>query len=210
VEPVLAKDSMLTPRQSSWLVVISAAIVLVGTLGFAALRPEYRHVANTISELGEYGAIHFRLVGFGVFLPAGLFLWLGLWGAHLQDRRRATTLTLMALASLGVGYVGAAFFPCDPGSPLSGTVRQQVHNVIGFIEYFGTGVGFLLMAIASFRRGSISVGTAWAIVGLVAWTGVALLGFEPVFAFRGAIQRFTEALLFSGTFVAVKTLLPTV
>src|ERR1700690_2835093 len=51
----------------SALIAVAALMVLLETLGFASLQPGYSHVANTISELGETGALHASLVAFGFF-----------------------------------------------------------------------------------------------------------------------------------------------
>ena len=52
---------------SSALVTLPADVVLVGTLSFASFRPGYRHISNTISELGETGARMLTLALLGSF-----------------------------------------------------------------------------------------------------------------------------------------------
>ncbi|MGH7971755.1 MAG: DUF998 domain-containing protein [Limisphaerales bacterium] len=94
-------------------------MVLLGTLYFASLRSDYSHISNTISELGETGASHGHLVGFGLFLPVGLLVWLSLWLMHREISDRGASLALAAMSCLGTGYVVSAFLPCDPGSASS-------------------------------------------------------------------------------------------
>ena len=100
---------------SSALVAVAAAMVLLGTLYFASLRPGYSHISNTISELGETGAAQARLVAFGFFLPVGLIVWLALWQANRQASGQDTSLVLLALSGLGTGYILGAFLPLRPG-----------------------------------------------------------------------------------------------
>ena len=121
--------------------IAASSLVLAGTWMFALLRPEYSHIRNTISELGEYGAPLSPLVSFGFFLPAGVLVWIALYLAYpFCSNNTLTSVGIMAFASLGFGYVMSAFFPCDPGSPLFGSWRQHAHNIAGFVEYLGTGI----------------------------------------------------------------------
>src|SRR5579863_2962744 len=123
--------SMRCRYLSPSLISAAAAMVLLETLYFASLRPAYSHLSNTISELGETGAPQAHLVAFEFFLPVGLVVWLALWLADRHKPGQDTPLVLLALSSLGTGYVLAAFFPCDPGGPLFGSWRTLVHNTAG-------------------------------------------------------------------------------
>lgn len=104
----------------------ATVLVLAGTWAFALTRPEYSHIRHTISELGESGSPWSSLVSFGLFLPTGVLVWVAILFAYpFYARDRSTSLGFCAFASLGLGYVMAAFFPCDPGSPLMGSWQQQ-------------------------------------------------------------------------------------
>ena len=170
-------------------------MVLLGTLYFASLRPGYSHISNTISELGETGAPQAHLVAFGFFLPVGLLVWLALRLTHCHRPSGETSLVLLALSGLGTGYVLSAFFPCDPGGPLFGSWRTLVHNTAGLIDYGGTALGFLLFcrycARHKMRPQAVNFGIA-AVLGLLGFLAMVLLGFPPAFPVRGAVQRVTE------------------
>jgi hypothetical membrane protein len=181
-------------------IVVAALLALVETLYFASIRPGYSQVSNTISELGETGAPHARLVSFGFFLPVGLLVWLALWLVQRESSDRYTTFALIALSCLGAGYVAAAFFPCDPGAPLFGTWRNQIHNIVGFIDYAGTGIGFLLISRHLARRHATFQAVAFVVAGLLVLMCVALLSVEATFPIRGAIQRGAEVIQFAGIF----------
>jgi hypothetical membrane protein len=182
------------------LMATAAILVLAETFCFALQRPNYSHITNTISELGETGAPHSRLVAFGFFLPVGLLVWLSLWLVCREASDRYAAFALVAIACLGAGYVVAAFFPCDPGAPLFGTWRTQIHNAVGFIDYVGTGIGFLLIARHFAGRNATFQAIAFLVAGLLVLMCVALLSVEATFPIRGAIQRVAEVIQFMGVF----------
>jgi len=190
------------------LVLLSGLIVLLGTVVFASLRPEYSHVRHTISELGESGAALGNYVSYGIFLPAGLLV----WGATYLGVRSTTPYELKAsialLSCLGTGYVMAAMFPCDPGSPLLGTWRQQIHNLFGLIEYAGTAAGLILAGYALFRRGAHTIAILLGFAGSLVLVCLIGLSIASAFPVRGVIQRIAETIMFLGTaivFVSVRS-----
>lgn len=85
-------------------------------------------------------------------------------------------------------YVGAAFFPCDPGSPLSGSARQAAHDLAGAVGYIGG--GFALMTIAR------DLGQPFQLAGLVVLGSAVGLSIVPANAGRGILQRVAEPCLF--------------
>ena len=186
---------------SSALVAVAAAMVLLGTLYFASLRPGYSHISNTISELGETGAPRARLVAFGFFLPVGLIVWLALWLAHRHRSRQETSLVLLALSGLGTGYVLSAFFPCDPGAPLFGSGRTLVHNAAALIDYGGTAFGFLLFCRCCARHEMRPQAIAFGIAAALGFLAMVLLGLPSAFPLRGAVQRLGEFIQFTGVFL---------
>ena len=167
----------------------TAAYLLIAILFFAARRPSYSHLRDTLSELGEVGAADGRLVSFGIFLPVGLGLLAA--AALIRDSSLAARDPLALLAfCVAAGYLVAAFFPCDPGSPLSGSARQGVHNLGGAAEYVGG-------ALALFRLAE-SQGALFQAFGGVVAAAVVLLSLPQVVAVRGLVQRLAETSLFLG------------
>jgi hypothetical membrane protein len=191
---------------SSALIAAAALIVLLDTLYFASLRPGYSHISNTISELGETGASHARLVAFGFFLPVGLLVWLALWLVHREAPDRHASFMLVAMSWLGTGYAMSAFFPCDSGAPFFGSWRTQVHNVLGFIDYEGTGIGFLLVSRHFARWNATIQAVAFLVAGALVLLCLALLSVEATYHVRGAIQRVAEVTEFTGVFFACSLL----
>lgn len=172
------------------LTLAASLLLLTALLVFPRRRPAYSHVRHTISELGEVGSRDGRAVSLGVFMPVGLLL-----GTVALLTREAHPNAALLAACVGVGYAVAAFFPCDPGSPLEGSARQGVHNLGGAVEYVGG-------TLALWRLGEgagVGYQVATVVVGL-ATVGLSLRAFFPV---RGLIQRVAEAVLFSGLTVAL-------
>lgn len=164
----------------------SGLYLLAGIIFWGARVPGHRHLRNTISELGEVGSDFTRQVSWGLFLPVGVLL---LAAGFLEgDGGAARGLAYC----LGTGYVVAAFFPCDAGSPLTGSSRQQIHNVGGFVEYAG-GTFFLFRAAES---GSSYVLVDYKIAAMIVFAGIVLISI-PRFLARGLVQRVLEVVLFA-------------
>ena len=164
----------------SLLVILAGGLLFGGVVHFGRRKPGYRHLQHTLSELGETGAPDQGPVAWGLFLPVGLLV----LAAGLRAPGPAAPLAFC----LATGYLGAVAFPCDPGSPASGTWRQGLHNLAGGVEYVGGGLVLLRLG-----QGGWSLGT---------WAGAAVLGVAgaltllPTSPARGLIQRFAELLLF--------------
>ena len=123
---------------------LASALALLVPLVFGLLRPQYSHVRNYISELGEMGAPQTVWVNWAGFLPIGVLVLLFLYLASdplLVDRK-----SIALVSFLGWGYVVAAFFPCDPGCPERGSMSQMVHNLFGILSYPAAILGLMRMA----------------------------------------------------------------
>jgi len=92
--------------------IIFTAVVII----LAALRPDYSHVSQTISELGERGggpnAIVMKTAGF--MLPGLLFIAFAI-GLHRGiSRGRGSRIGPILLGIFGGGLVGSGIFSTDP------------------------------------------------------------------------------------------------
>ncbi len=163
--------------------VIFIAIALAcGIVVFGRRKPGYDHVRHTISELGERGARDARFVALGLFLPVGL----GLAVVAVSQWKRAPEAAALA-ACVAAGYLGAVIWPCDPGSPLQGSLSQGMHNLAGGILYIGGA-----LVLARLGEGFPPFSTAAAVVGGVA----VILSVPQAASVRGIAQRLGEAVLF--------------
>lgn len=170
------------------LTVLAGVYLAVAVLVVARRRPTYEHVKDTLSELGEFGSPDQTLVSIGVFLPVGILL---LAVAYLL--RPVSEPPAMLALCIAVGYLVAAAFPCDPGSPLSGSLRQAIHNAGGFVEYAGGAIALM--------RLSETFGRPFGVASFIVCG--AIIGISFPSRFRGLIQRVAEMALFAGLSLAV-------
>lgn len=166
------------------LCIISIFYLITGIIYFGIKKTGYSHIKHTISELGESGSLYEKQVGYGLFLITGILL----LAVALIEKNNTTTMGIAA--SLSAGYIIGAVFPCDPGSPSSGSWKQQLHNAGGFIEYAGS-FYFIMKA---------SPGMLWLLpyktigFALIICTLIISVPANPV---RGLIQRLMEFIIFS-------------
>ena len=175
---------------------LAIALAWVPVWWFARRRPGYSHLRDTISELGEHGAPDARAVAWTCFAPAGLAV--GAFAAALAQALPPDDAVLRGLAlfaGLGVGYIGAAIFPCDRGAPFGGTLRNHLHNLCGAIGYLGGAAGMLTLGEA-FEDHAVfgDIAGLTRVLGMGVFFGILPLSFpSPV---RGLVQRAMEAALF--------------
>ncbi len=182
---------------TSWLALITGilgtlAVFLVTVLGGANF-PNYSHASQFISELGASGAPNARIINLAGFLPAGLlisaftfFAWRSL------PRSRATTLGMLGLALFAIGYIAAAFFPCEPGCrPAQPSLSQAMHNLLGLAGYLTAPLSLLVLGWAARRWSKAAYLSTLGFIG----GGLALLSLlflSPDFRYAGVAQRVLE------------------
>ena len=169
------------------------AVPLVG----GCLRPGYDQGSQYISELGEQGAVHGAAVSLCGFLPTGLLVLAFIGGVVRSLPQTAVVhIAMLCLSGVGFAYITAAFARCDPGCPQGGSPAQDIHNLLGLVEYVGALLGLSLLAWAvrtdpgwqRFR--TISIGAALGV--LIGFTG--MLAGEA--SMRGLWQRLAEVAIF--------------
>ncbi len=166
----------------SFLIWAAGILLLAGMIFIGHRLAGFSHIKHTISELGESGSLYEKQTGFLLFFPVGILLLLAALTQWQIDHEFTSLVGLTTCVS--IGYLVAAFFPCDPGSPMSGSSRQQIHNLGGLVEY-GGGAYFILQMGTDKAR----------VVGSIVLVSAVLISFmTPV---RGLIQRVAEVLLFS-------------
>lgn len=161
----------------------------LGIAHFGRRHAGYSHVRHTLSELGQTGAPDAGPVALGVFLPFGVAMAAVGWIGRASDPQAAGLA-----ACLAVGYLGAAAFPCDPGSPLVGSWRQALHNIAGAVQYVGGAAAIWRLATG---------GSCFAPLAAVVAVAAVLLSVPAVHRWRGAIQRVAEAALLAALMLAL-------
>ena len=160
-----------------------------------ALKPGYSHVSQYISELNATGTPWAAAIGWLGFVPLGLLLAAFLVvAAPLAALRGASRAGWWLLLSQPLAYVGAALVPCDAGCPATGSVSQDLHNLLGVVTYPAAGLGLLLLAFAP--RLSPALRIAFVLASAVWMVGFVAMVVPELDAIRGALQRATEAVLY--------------
>ncbi len=146
----------------------ATAIIFCGSL-----RPEYNHLTQYISELGERGSSTEFLIRYAGFVPTGLmhmafaaFLYFVFKGSRLA------AIAAMLLALNGLARIGAGIFPCELGCAEPRILlSQKLHSLssgVGFFALIGSSLlwGIFLKRYQSLRwLGLYSVASA--ILGLI-------------------------------------------
>ena len=199
-------------RLRSWIAVgLGSAAVLVELLMIViggSQTPGYSHMDQYISELSQRGAPCQDWMNYAGMLPVGILVLSFLWAVRpflIWNRR--TWLGWLALAGVGVGYIVAAFTPCDCGCPFSGSTSQDIHTAIGFYHYGGAAAGLLLFGL-SFRQSPRwkPLRAVTLTASVLAWIGgPGMLLVDP---YKGLLQRIAEAAFF-GWVLLICCLLPT-
>jgi hypothetical membrane protein len=174
-----------------WSAIIGAGLLVLMTVAGAAAWPGYSHVSQYISELGATGAPHGRLVSLGGFLPIGVLLTtFAVLAALIPPRGVLKTLGCIGLFLFALGYLGAAFFPCDFGCrPETPSGSQMLHMAFGLVGYILAPLTLAVLAVASRKwpgaKGLFPLGLVCAVVAGIAFFSMA----DP---FAGLFQRVLE------------------
>jgi hypothetical protein len=165
--------------------IFSFVYLAIGIIYFGSKKRHYNHIKDTISELAETGSDDEKLVSYALFLPVGVLLFVVGFASQNEILKGLSFC-------LGTGYVATAFFPCDAGSPLTGSGRQTVHNIAGVIEYAG---GLFFLWQAAEKNTQFFFGT-YKTIAVFVMIGILIISF-PKNPVRGLVQRITELLLFA-------------
>ena len=168
------------------------AVVLLSVLGGANF-PNYSHASQFISELGATGAPNGRIISLAGFLPAGvLIIAFAFFAWRSLPRSGATTFGMIGLVLFALGYLVAAFFPCEGDCrPAEPTLSQAIHNLFGLAGYLAAPISLLLLGWQARRWPKA---THLSILGFIG-SGFALLGLlflSPDFRYVGVAQRVLE------------------
>ena len=187
--------------------VFCSLFAVIMPIYFARRIVDYSATCNTLSELGSMGSPYKNAVANVYFLPLALANITFLLTAYFLFADLFNNfLPLILMSFVSVGYLVAAVFPSDQGSPMKGSVRNQIHNLGGFFEYIGSGLGLILLGLSPFLW-SGGWGVYLAISGGVILVMLILLIFPFFQLKRGLIQRVAEYSYFGWMFVFSMSLL---
>ena len=171
-------------RTAGYLGLASLFMVWPAMLLFAALRPEYSHSVNAVSELGALGtpnALAWNVIGF--IIPGFLLAIAGAGIAASVTGKGWRSAAVWLLILSGLGFAGTGFSPAEVenGVAVVTSPSTQGHFVASLIH----GIAWLIAALLLVRpmlRNPNWRGYVWVNVAFVFATLIA------VFALRGVVS----------------------
>ncbi len=174
-----------------YLLIVIYIYLFFGVYHYAQKRPNYSHLKHTISELGENASEFEKPVGFKVFMPVGLAFVL------LSGLMYSTNTAVAVLSgAMGFSYFLSAWFPCDPGTPMSGSWKNSVHNLVGGLAY--ATILYQLKALIDQQSG-------W--YAELAFMALAVFLFNFIVGWPKQFVGFTQRLAETSVFVCISMLL---
>ena len=180
---------------SRWLVVALAIFYAVVVYGGASLKDDYSHISQYISELNASGSSWSWQIGYLGFLPLGLlgFLLLLVVVPHAKLSGISRVGGWMLVAE-PVAYVGSAFAPCDLGCPTTGSLSQNIHNILSVVTLPVTALGLVFLSLD--RRLTLSNRVGWLLLAVTFITLYALALVPDLAPWKGLLQRIAEGILY--------------
>jgi hypothetical membrane protein len=126
-------------------------LLMIGIAG--AMRPEFSHIRDYISELGERGSSTELMMRYAGFVFTG-FLYL-CYATTLMTGFRDNWLAVLGSGLLvldGLGRIGSGVFPCDPGCD-GVSASQDLHRLFATIGFLSGVLAAVVWGIIFFRQG---------------------------------------------------------
>ncbi|MGB7925803.1 MAG: DUF998 domain-containing protein [Pyrinomonadaceae bacterium] len=172
----------------------AAAIILCGSL-----RPEYSHLTQYISELGERGSTTEQYIRYAGFVPTGLMhvaFAATLYVAFRGHRLAAVAASLVAVN--GLARIGAGIFPCELGCAEPRILlSQKLHSISSGVGFFALIGACVLWGIFLRRAARLSWLAVYSVVsGVLGLVFLALMLWSAdLRAGTGLYERLSTGLL---------------
>ena len=189
------------PTARRRLVIALAVSYLATVYGGGWLKGEYNHVAQYVSELNATGTAWAWQIGIFGFLAVGILGFALLWAAApIAPAAGISRFGYWLLIAEPVAWIGSALAPCDPGCPATGSLSQDIHNLLGGTTYLVTTLELVLLALnpglpPKTRNGWLTLAAVWL-------TLFALMLSSDWAEWRGLLQRIAEVLIYGSLCVA--------
>jgi len=161
-----------------------------------AMRPEFSHITQYISELGERGSSTEFLMRYGAFQFTG-FLYICFAATLLTVFRGGWYCTVAAglIALDGLGRMGAGIFACDPGCR-GVSSGQELHHLFATIGFSSGLLAAIAWGYVFHRRGWPSFLTRYSIAtGIVAMILLLLMLSNRVPGATGILEHLASGIL---------------
>ncbi len=173
----------------------ASVVILVGSL-----RPDYSHMSQFMSELGEAGGQFAGAMNYlGFMLSAALILAFVLASRTRLPRNRLNSIAATLLIVFAISMFFAGVFSCDVGcSPSEPTLDQKLHDVFSIIAFPAFTAGVFFWGLSLFRNASWHRFGIYSLVtaGLSLVLLVAMVQSEATREGTGMYQRLYLGILF--------------
>ena len=184
-----------SPFSGRWLIVVLASFYLLVVFGAASLKTEYSHVSQYISELNAVGSTWSWQIGYFGFLPLSLLgLLLLLVVAPRTNLNGISRIGYWLLIAEPVAYASSAFAPCDLGCPSTGSLSQNIHNLLAVITLPMTALGLVFLSLNDRLAPANKVG--WVVLAAIFITLYSFALVPEAAEWRGLLQRLAEGILY--------------
>jgi len=181
-------------------VLIVTGIVLPQIIG--SIQTDYSHKSQFLSELGATDAPYQLLNNYGSLLPIGIAAFVLVFGLYNKfPRTRLVTVGITLLFAVGISYLSGFFFACDPGCPVTGSLKQNLHNLFGLVHYLSLITGLFLIFLG-LRKSAPKFSIFTLVITIIILIGFLQVVNGEMQDWQGAWQRLSEyslALWFFGT-----------
>ena len=178
-----------------WSIVVLVFFYLLVLFGGASLKVEYSHVSQYISELNAVGSAWDWQIGYLGFLPLGLLgLLVLLVVAPRTELSGISKIGYWLLVAEPIAYASSAFAPCDVGCPSTGSLSQDLHNLLGATTLLMTTLGLVFLALNDRLAPAKRVG--WVVLAATYITLYTFALVPEVAEWRGLLQRLAEGILY--------------
>lgn len=187
----------LNPR---WLIIAVVLSYLLMLFGGGALKPEYSHISQFISELNATGSPFANTIGWFGFMPFGLLSLLLLFAVSCKAPVKGVSrFGYWLLIAEPIAYIGSTLAPCDAGCPIEGSTSQMLHNLLGLFTYLCTALGLFLL---SFSPGiTPAKRLLWIALSLIWLILFGLMVDASIAPFRGILQRLAEWIVYPALWI---------
>ena len=184
-----------------WLILVLVSFYLAVLFGGAWLKTDFSHTGQYISELNARGSAWSWQIGYFGFLPLGIIgLALLLAVAPHTKLTGVSHLGYWLLAAEPIAYIGSAFAPCDLGCPSTGSLSQNIHNVLSVATLCATTSGLVFLSLN--QRLSLAGRVGWLVLATTFATIYTLALVPDLDQWRGLMQRLAEGTLYGCLCVA--------
>ena len=183
------------PLSGRWLIVVLASFYLLVLFGGASLKSEYTHASQYISELNAVGSAWSWQIGYLGFLPLSLLgLLLLMVVAPRTNLNGISRVGYWLLLAEPVAYASSALAPCDLGCPSTGSLSQNLHNLLAVITLPMTALGLVFLSLNDRLAPAKKVG--WVALAVIFITLYSFALVPEAAEWRGFLQRLAEGILY--------------